>query len=694
MAKSLIIVESPAKARTISGFLSKNYSVKASKGHVRDLPRSQFGVDTDNNFEPKYITIRGKGPVLKELREAAKKADQVLLATDPDREGEAIAWHLAHALKLPDGEHRIDFREVTKEAVRQAVQNPREIAGPLVDAQQARRILDRVVGYELSPLLWAKVKPGLSAGRVQSVAVKLIVDREREIDAFEPVEYWSINALLNTKDKAAFEAKLQNKNGKKIELPNEEAAREVEKAVAGRPWKVSEVQTRKRRRNPAPPFTTSTLQQEAARKLRFSAKKTMVVAQQLYEGLRLGKAGTLGLITYMRTDATRVSQEAVREVRSLIKEKFGADYIPAKARHYAAKKGAQEAHEAIRPTSARRSPGDIKEFLSRDQYKLYTLIWERFVASQMSSALFDSLRVDLKVGEYGFRATGSQLKFPGFLRLYQEGSDEPNGAQIVEDRLLPPLKKGEEVDLKKLDLNQHFTQPPPRFTEAMLVKTLEEQGIGRPSTYAPTIDTIVRRGYVESEERRFKPTELGIIVNDLLQENFPDLLDIDFTANLEERLDLIEEGDLIWQDVVREFYEPFARDLKRAHEVLEKIEVQDQESDVICEKCGRRMVYKMGRFGRFLACPGYPECKNTKPILDEIGVECQVCKNEGRQGGQIVRRRTRRGRYFFGCSNYPDCTFTMWQRPTKELCPHCGQNLALRKEGEPPVCVNKECPGG
>ncbi|HHY10957.1 MAG TPA: type I DNA topoisomerase, partial [Firmicutes bacterium] len=477
-------------------------------------------------------------------------------------------------------------------------------------------------------------------------------------------------------------------------IPNEEAAREVEKAVAGRPWKVSEVQTRKRRRNPAPPFTTSTLQQEAARKLRFSAKKTMVVAQQLYEGLRLGKAGTLGLITYMRTDATRVSQEAVREVRSLIKEKFGADYIPAKARHYAAKKGAQEAHEAIRPTSARRSPGDIKEFLSRDQYKLYTLIWERFVASQMSSALFDSLRVDLKVGEYGFRATGSQLKFPGFLRLYQEGSDEPNGAQIVEDRLLPPLKKGEEVDLKKLDLNQHFTQPPPRFTEAMLVKTLEEQGIGRPSTYAPTIDTIVRRGYVESEERRFKPTELGIIVNDLLQENFPDLLDIDFTANLEERLDLIEEGDLIWQDVVREFYEPFARDLKRAHEVLEKIEVQDQESDVICEKCGRRMVYKMGRFGRFLACPGYPECKNTKPILDEIGVECQVCKNEGRQGGQIVRRRTRRGRYFFGCSNYPDCTFTMWQRPTKELCPHCGQNLALRKEGEPPVCVNKECPGG
>lgn len=694
MAKSLIIVESPAKARTISSFLSRNYSVKASKGHVRDLPRSQFGVDTDNNFEPKYITIRGKGPVLKELRDAAKKADHVFLATDPDREGEAIAWHLSHALKLPKGKYRIDFREVTKEAVRQAVQKPREIAEPLVDAQQARRILDRVVGYELSPLLWAKVKPGLSAGRVQSVAVRLIVDREREIDAFVVEEYWSITALLKTKDKEPFEAKLQHKKGKKIELPNEEAARKVELAIKGLPWVVNKVEKRKRRRNPAPPFTTSTLQQEAARKLRFSAKKTMVVAQQLYEGLKLGKAGTLGLITYMRTDATRVSPEAVREVRSLIKGKFGADFIPTKPRRYAAKKGAQEAHEAIRPTSAAYNPEEIKEYLSRDQYRLYTLIWERFVASQMSSALFDSLRVDLTVGEYGFRATGSQLKFPGFLRLYQEGTDEANGAPVVEDRLLPPLKQDEQVDLEKLDLNQHFTQPPARFTEAMLVKTLEERGIGRPSTYAPTIDTIVRRGYVDREERRFTPTELGIIVNDLLQENFPDLLNIDFTANLEERLDLIEEGDLVWQDVVREFYEPFSKDLKRAHEVLEKIEVQDEESDVICEKCGRRMVYKMGRFGKFLACPGYPECKNTKPILDEIGVECQVCKDEGRKDGQIVRRRSRRGRYFYGCSNYPDCTFTMWQRPTKELCPHCGQHLALRKEGEPPVCVNKECPGG
>ncbi|NLJ80629.1 MAG: type I DNA topoisomerase, partial [Firmicutes bacterium] len=596
MAKSLIIVESPAKARTIGGFLNKRkYSVKASLGHVRDLPRSQFGVDVENNFKPKYITIRGKGPVLKELRAAAKKAERVLLATDPDREGEAIAWHLAQALKLPDYKCRIDFREITKDAVRKSLEEPREIALSLVDAQQARRILDRVVGYELSPLLWAKVKPGLSAGRVQSVAVKLIVEREREIQAFVKEEYWSITSLLNSGDKEQFEAKLQSKKGKKIELPNEEAALQVEKDLQGLPWIVQNVEVKQRRRNPAAPFTTSTLQQEAARKLNFSAKKTMVLAQQLYEGLKLGKAGTLGLITYMRTDATRVAAEAVTEVRGMIRKDFGTEYAPAKPRKYAAKKGAQEAHEAIRPTSSLRKPAQIKTYLSSDQYKLYKLIWERFVASQMSSAIFDAVRIDLAVGDYIFRATGSQLKFPGFLKVYFEGKDEPDQAE--EDKLLPILKVDQEVELEKLNLNQHFTQPPARFTEAMLVKVLEEKGIGRPSTYAPIIDTIVARGYVESESRRFRPTELGFIVNDLLQENFSQLLDVGFTASLEEQLDLIEEGDLVWQEVIRKFHEPFSRDLKRAHEVLEKVEVKDEESDVVCEKCGRTMVYKMGRFG-------------------------------------------------------------------------------------------------
>lgn len=689
---TLIIVESPAKAKTIKGFLGKNYVVKASLGHVRDLPRSKFGVDIEDNFNPQYITIRGKGPVLKELRDASKKADRVLLATDPDREGEAIAWHLVHALNIEEENCRIDFREITKDAVRKSIKEPRPIAQPLVDAQQARRVLDRVVGYKLSPLLWAKVKPGLSAGRVQSVAVKLIVDREREIEAFVEEEYWSVLADLQANEEL-FEAKLFHKNGKKLELPNEEAAKEVESDVQGKAWKVADVQKRERRRNPAPPFTTSTLQQEAARKLNFPARKTMRLAQQLYEGLPLGKEGTLGLITYMRTDATRVSQEAIVEVRDFIKDSYGAPYVPARARQYASKKGAQEAHEAIRPTSALRHPNDIKQYLSRDQFRLYKLIWDRFVASQMSSAIFDAMRVDLHVDNYTFRATGSQLKFPGFLKLYQEGSDANNKTE-AEEGLLPDLEVGEEVSLSELKLQQHFTQPPARFTEAMLVKTLEEEGIGRPSTYAPIIETITARGYVYSEEKRFRPTELGVIVVDLLQENFEQLLNVGFTAQMESQLDQIEEGDSVWEDVIRDFYGPFEKDLERAYEQLEKIEVKDEVSDVICDKCGRNMVFKMGRFGKFLACPGYPECKNTKPILNEIGVECAICKKEERPTGQLVGRRTRQGRYFYGCSNYPDCTYTSWQRPVAELCPSCGQHLAIRKEGSDPVCVNKECPGG
>jgi len=690
---TLIIVESPAKARTIKGFLGKNYNVKASLGHVRDLPRSRFGIDVEKNFEPDYITIRGKGPVLKELRDAAKKADRILLATDPDREGEAIAWHLAAALKLNEDKCRIDFREITKDAIKQAVKKPRSISQPLVDAQQARRVVDRIVGYELSPLLWAKVKRGLSAGRVQSVAVKLIVDREREIEAFVPEEYWSVTAHLQTDRAEAFEANLLRRKGKKIELPNEAAAKQVEQDVAGQPWQVTKVTKRERRRHPAPPFTTSTLQQEAARKLGFPAKKTMRLAQQLYEGLPMGKLGTLGLITYMRTDATNVSKEAVSEVREFIKQTHGASYVPGKPRQYASKKGAQEAHEAVRPTSTIRTPEEVKEYLTRDQLRLYKLIWERFVASQMSSAVFDAMSVDINVQDYLFRATGSQLKFPGFLKIYQEGTDSASKAD-EKDRLLPDLKVDEEVQLQKLDLGQHFTQPPPRFSEAMLVKTLEEEGIGRPSTYAPIIDTIVGRGYVYQEEKRFRPSELGIIVTDLLAESFPRLLDVKFTAGLEEELDGIEEGNTVWQDVIREFYTPFAQDLQKAHEELERIEVQDEVSDVICENCGRNMVYKLGRYGKFLACPGYPECKNTKPILDEIGIECSVCKREGREAGQIVRRRTRRGRFFYGCSNYPDCTYTSWQRPVAELCPYCHKNLTVSKEGAEPKCSNKECPGG
>lgn len=690
---TLIIVESPAKARTIKSFLGRNYSVSASLGHVRDLPRSKLGVDLEDNFTPRYITIRGKGPVLKELRSAAKKAERVLLATDPDREGEAIAWHLAQALKIEEDKCRIDFLEITKNSVRDSLKKPRPIAQHYVDAQQARRVLDRIVGYKLSPLLWAKVKPGLSAGRVQSVAVKLIVERERQIEAFVPEEYWSVTALLCTEKGETFQAKLHHKNGKKIKLPHEASAKEVEKEVMGQQWKVAELVKRERRRNPAAPFTTSTLQQEAARKLGFSAKKTMLLAQQLYEGLPLGKGGTTGLITYMRTDATRVSAEAVSEVRGVIKAQFGEEYLPSKARRFAAKKGAQEAHEAIRPTSAERRPEEVKQHLNRDQARLYKLIWDRFTASQMSSALFDTVRADLKVGVYTFRATGSQLKFPGFLKLYQEGSDGKETANGTEDRLLPALEVDQLVDLSKLNLEQHFTQPPPRFTEAMLVRTLEEEGIGRPSTYAPTIDTIVARRYVLTEDRKFKPTELGTIVVDLLEENFSRLLDVGFTAQLETQLDQIEAGMLDWQEVVGDFYGPFAENLKAAHEGLEKIELKDEESDVVCEKCGRLMVYKIGRYGRFLACPGYPECKNTKPILDEIGVDCAVCRREGRAEGKLIRRRTKKGRMFYGCSNYPDCTYTSWQRPVAELCPHCGEHLVVRKEGSKPVCMNKNCPG-
>ncbi len=692
VAKSLVIVESPAKAKTISRFLGRNYTVKASVGHVRDLPKSQFGVDVDNGFQPKYITIRGKGPVLKELRDAAKKADRVLFATDPDREGEAISWHLAEALRVDDdGPCRIEFHEITERAVKKAIREPRPINGNLVNAQQARRILDRLVGYKLSPLLWAKVKKGLSAGRVQSVAVRLICDRQAEIDAFEPQEYWSVvaevqSAAESDPKKGVFAAKLHKIAGKKADIRNQNEAEAIVKGASQEELVVESVERRERRRNPSPPFTTSTLQQEASRRLGFTARRTMRVAQQLYEGLDVGSQGTVGLITYIRTDATRVAPEAQQAARETIAKLYGKEYLPVKPPVYKSRAGAQAAHEAIRPTSMERLPEDVKQFLTRDQQRLYRLIWERFIASQMAPAILDTVAVLIKAGDYLFRASGRAIKFPGFMALYIENEDANEAGEGNE--MLPELTKGELLRLLQLTPNQHFTQPPPRYSEAMLVKTLEELGIGRPSTYAQIIDTIRRRGYVVIEDKRFAPTELGTIVVGLLKEHFPNIIDVEFTANMEERLDMIEEGQENWVQVLEEFWGPFAVELKRAEAHMEEVEIAEEETDEICEKCGCNMVIRQGRYGRFLACPGFPDCRNTKPLLEEIGVQCPLCN------GQVVKRRSRRGRTFYGCSNYPKCEFTSWQRPVGRNCPKCGQFLVVRqRRGQAPkaVCSSKDC---
>lgn len=691
---TLVIVESPAKARTISKFLGRGYTVKASVGHVRDLPKSQFGVDVENNFEPRYITIRGKGKTLNELRDSAKKADRVLLATDPDREGEAISWHLVEALKLDPAEaNRIQFHEITADAVKNALKSPRPIDRDLVNAYQARRVLDRIVGYKLSPLLWRKVKAGLSAGRVQSVAVRLITDREREIEAFVPEEYWTITGVFTKKPGAngraggRFEAKLWGRAGEKIELTNEESAKQVLADLENAEYVIKSIKKGQRRRRPAPPFTTSTLQQEASRKLRFSARKTMSVAQQLYEGLSIGSEGTVGLITYMRTDSTNVAETAQKEAQRVIDQKYGHKYRPESPPSYRSRKGAQEAHEAIRPTSAKREPDKVRPHLTRDQYRLYKLIWERFVASQMADAVFDTLSVDIAAGDYVFRATGSTLQFEGFMKVYLEGTDEET--EDKEQRLPADLEPDQPLHCVELDPKQHFTQPPPRYTEATLVKALEEQGIGRPSTYAQIIDTIVRRGYVETKERRFFPTELGTIVVDLLKEHFPQVIDVEFTARMEAHLDRIEDGDVEWVDVIQKFYHPFSEALERAQEEMKAVEIEEEVTDELCEKCGRNMVVKWGRFGKFLACPGYPDCKFTKPILNEIGVTCPTCGE-----GQIVERRSRRGRTFYGCSRYPDCDFTSWQRPAKTPCPRCGKHMVeQRRRGEvvAVACSDKEC---
>lgn len=672
MADSLVIVESPAKAKTISKYLGSKYIVKASMGHIRDLPKSQTGVEVENGFQPKYITIRGKGSVLKELKDARKKVKRVYLAADPDREGEAIAWHLAHYLELDEKEAcRVVFNEITKQAVRDAFKSPRPINMDLVNAQQARRILDRLVGYKISPLLWKKVKKGLSAGRVQSVAVKLIIDRENEINSFVPEEYWTITARL-LQDKTAFEAKFYGLDGEKRELSSEQDVKQVMDAIAGQPFVVSDVKERERLRNPAPPFITSSLQQEAARKLGFRAAKTMSVAQQLYEGVDLGREGSVGLITYMRTDSTRISPVAQEEAKAYIVDKFGAAYAPEQFRNYARKNSnAQDAHEAIRPTSILREPEAVKPFLTRDQYRLYKLIWERFTASQMSSAVLDTMTVDITAGRAVFRATGSKIKFPGFMKVYVEGNDD---GTTDEEKLLPPLREGMALEQQAIEPKQHFTSPPPRYTEARLVRTLEELGIGRPSTYAPTLETIHKRGYVAIEDKKFVPTELGELVNQLMEEFFPEILNVEFTANMEDDLDHVEEGKKDWVEVLTEFYEPFAKRLAVAEDEMREVELQDEVSDETCDKCGKPLVYKMGRFGKFLACSGFPECRNTKPIVKDIGVTCPKCTE-----GRIIERRSKKGRIFYGCDRYPDCDYVSWDRPTNNSCPECGQRLVEKR---------------
>lgn len=701
MPRTLVIVESPAKARTIGKFLGRSYQVKASMGHVIDLPRSQFGIDVEKNFRPKYITIRGKGKIIKDLKDAVKKVERVYLATDPDREGEAISWHLTQALNLdPSAPCRIEFNEITKKAVVDSIKHPRGIDYNRVNAQQARRILDRLVGYKLSPLLWSKVKRGLSAGRVQSVAVRLICDREKEIEDFKQEEYWTITGTFlaggqeagakrgdgrrkaGAEEETAFQAKLAKIDGEKAVIPDETTARKLEKEIkAGMSYAVSAVTKRKRLRHPAPPFITSTLQQEASRKLGFSAKKTMALAQQLYEGLEIGKEGSVGLITYMRTDSLRVSTEAQKEAGEVITSLFGREFLPAAPPVYKTKvAGAQEAHEAIRPTSTARRPDSVKPYLTRDQFRLYELIWNRFLASQMRPAVLELMTIEITGGRFLFRASGSRVEFSGFLILYQEGVDEEKNE---EETALPEVKKEAALSLLDVRGEQHFTQPPPRYTEAMLVRALEEKGIGRPSTYAPIIDTILRRHYVLLEKKRFFPTELGRVVVDLLKEYFTEIIDPDFTAGMEEKLDLIAAGRADWVEVIQGFYQPFAKDLAEAEENIERVKLADEVSDVKCERCGRQMVYKTGRYGRFLACPGYPECRNIKPLLVEVGVACPQC------GNKVVERRTKKGRKFYGCSNYPKCTFVSWYRPVEKSCPECGAFCVLKtskSRGEEIVC--------
>lgn len=683
MEQNLVIVESPAKAKTIEKYLGKNYIVEASMGHVRDLPKSKLGVDIEDDFNPKYITIRGKGELISKLRKQAKKCKKVYLATDPDREGEAISWHLANILKIPeDKKCRIVFNEITKTAVKNSIKEARQIKLNLVNAQQARRILDRLVGYEISPILWRNVKWGLSAGRVQSVALKLICDRENEIKAFEPKEYWTIDTNIK-KDKKSFAIKLSTKSGKKVEINNEDETNEILKELKNNEFQVKSINTGKKHRNPLPPFTTSTLQQEAGKKLNFITKKTMSVAQVLYEGVEVKGYGTVGLITYMRTDSVRISDEAQNTALNFIEEKYGSEYIPNEKRIYKGKKNIQDAHEAIRPSIIEITPEIAKANLTPEQFKLYTLIWKRFMASQMASCILKTNSIEILNGEYKFRASGSIVDFDGFMKLYEYNNDEEENEGI-----LPKLEEGEVLRDFDIKGTQHFTSPPPRFTEASFVKLMEEKGIGRPSTYVPTISTILNREYIVREKKNLIPTELGFIVNNIISEYFNQIVDVDFTAEMEKNLDHIEEGTEEWKEVVAEFFQPLKVAIDKAEKEISKVVIEDEVSDVPCDKCGRMMVIKKGRYGKFLACPGYPECKNAKPIVEELQVPCPEC------GNKIVVKKSKRGKKFFGCSGYPDCKFVSWNEPVEEKCPECNSYMMKKyskKDGEYIQCSNKEC---
>lgn len=667
-AKTLVIVESAAKAKTIAKFLGKNYRVKASVGHIRDLPKSKLGVDIENGFIPQYVTIRGKGEIIKEIKEESENVERVLLATDPDREGEAIAWHLAQVINLDYNRPcRIEFNEITKEAVQKALKRPRAIDMDRVNAQQARRVLDRLVGYSLSPLLWAKVRKGLSAGRVQSVAVRLICEREKEIAGFVPEEYWTIEVLLQTEQGKVFAARLHQVGGAKPVIPDEKTAKELEEIIKNTSFAVNKIERREKKRKAPAPFITSTLQQEAARKLGFTSTRTMRVAQELYEGVGIGEEGNVGLITYIRTDSPRVAQEAQQEALSFIKERFGEAFVPEEPNVYKSKRTAQDAHEAIRPTSVRRTPEELKAFLTRDQHRLYQLIWNRFLASQMASAVYDTVTADITGGDITLRAASSVISFPGHLAVYKEDVDEGGEGEEEKDRnkpkdskIISALKPQEKLGVKEVIGEQHFTQPPPRYSEASLVKALEEKNIGRPSTYAPIIETIIKRGYVERQSKQLVPTELGFLVVDLLVEHFPEIMDVEFTAAVEENLDLIEEGEKGWQETLQEFYHPFSQRLEQAKASIEKIVVPVQPAGKECKLCGRPMVIRTGRFGKFMACSGFPECRHTESINEGTGVACPLC------GGEVVVLRTKKGKRFYGCSNYPQCEFKSWNKPGEE----------------------------
>ena len=683
---NLVIVESPTKTKSIQKYLGKNYEVVASKGHVRDLPKSTLGVDVEKGFEPRYLNIKKQADIIKMLKAEAKGKKKIYLATDPDREGEAISWHLAHILKLDLNDvDRVTFSEITKSGVKEGMAHPRKIDMDLVNAQQARRILDRIVGYKISPFLWKKIQPGLSAGRVQSVAVRIIVDRENEIRAFQPEEYWTIDAkLLAAGSKKAFPAKFYGKDGKKVELRCKEDADAVLAAVKDAPFTVASVKTGIRKKSPAPPFTTSTLQQEASRKLGFRSQRTMATAQELYEGVELPKLGAVGLITYMRTDSLRISDEARDAAAGYIKDKYGDKYLPENPRVYKTKSSAQDAHEAIRPTMPDLTPEQAKASLTADQYKLYKLIWGRFIASQMANAEYDTVSADIDAAGYTFKASGFSVRFDGFTVLYEEGRDDAEEKEGV----LPPLAAGDSLKTQSVEGTQHFTQPPPRFTEASLIKFLEENGIGRPSTYAPTISTILKRKYVELESKQLKPTQLGEITTQLMKEHFASIVDEKFTAQMEGDLDKVEEGKKSWGSVLDEFYGGFATTLAKAEEDMKDVhmKIPDEETDIVCEKCGRNMVIKTGRYGKFLACPGFPECRNTKRIAVEMPGECPLC------GGKILEKKSKKGKKFYGCEHNPTCSFLSWDPPIDEKCPVCGKTL-LQKAGRGAriYCSNPEC---